>query len=97
VQVIDDWVTNRRLGLAFECKVSSGKLLVCSIDLQTDLENNPVARQMLHSLLSYMAGDKFNPAVAVDPERIRDLYVSSTEDAESVSVETVPNRNPNSY
>jgi len=30
------------------------KLLVCSIDLKKDLDSNPVARQMLHSLLDYM-------------------------------------------
>ena len=34
VQVIDDWVTNRKLGLIFEARVGSGKLLVCSIDLE---------------------------------------------------------------
>ena len=55
VQVIDDWVTNRKLGLVFEAKVGKGKLLVCSIDLKNDLDQNPVARQMRHSLLDYMA------------------------------------------
>jgi len=29
VQVVDDWFTNRRLGLVFEAKVGKGKLLVC--------------------------------------------------------------------
>ena len=43
VQVIDDWVTNRKLGLVFEAKVGSGKLMVCSIDLKTERERNPVA------------------------------------------------------
>jgi hypothetical protein len=33
VQVIDDWVTARRLGLLFEARVGRGKLMVCSIDL----------------------------------------------------------------
>ncbi len=35
VQVIDDWNTNRKLGLIFEAKVGRGKLLVCSIDLRS--------------------------------------------------------------
>ena len=73
VQVIDDWVTNRKLGLVFEARVGKGKLLVCSIDLKTDLDQNPVARQMLHSLLDYMAGPRFKPAVALTPAQIRKL------------------------
>ncbi len=32
VRVIDDWVTNRSLGLLFEVKVGNGKLLVSGID-----------------------------------------------------------------
>ena len=73
VQVIDDWVTNHKLALIFEGKVGKGRLLVCSIDLKRDLDANPVARQMLHSLLDYMAGSKFKPAVALTPGQIRGL------------------------
>ena len=46
VQVIDDWITNRKLGLIVEARVGSGRLLVCSIDLETNLKANPVARQL---------------------------------------------------
>lgn len=77
VQVIDDWVTNHKLGLVFEAKVGRGKLLVCSIDLEKDLDANPVARQMRHSLLDYMAGPKFKPAVALTPAQIRGLILPS--------------------
>jgi hypothetical protein len=61
VQVIDDWNRNRKLGLIFEGTVGDGKLLVCSIDLRTDLDQRPVARQMRQSLLDYMAGPAFRP------------------------------------
>ena len=71
VQVIDDWVTNRKLGLIVEAKVGRGKLLICSIDLQSDLANRPVARQMLHSLTSYMNGPAFEPRQSVDMVRVR--------------------------
>lgn len=70
VQVIDDWFTNRRLGLVFEAKVEGGKLLVCSIDLRTDAAGRPVARQMLHSLLTYMQGDKFQPRTSVPAQTL---------------------------
>jgi hypothetical protein len=64
VQVIDDWATNRRLGLAFEAKVGKGKLFVCSVDLD-NLENDPVRRQFRVSLLDYLASPRFNPKWAV--------------------------------
>jgi hypothetical protein len=74
VQVIDDWNTNRKLGLIFEAKVRSGKLLVCSIDLRTDLDERPVARQMLQSLLQYMQSNRFDPRHSTKIELVRTLF-----------------------
>ena len=62
VYIIDDWFTNRKLGLLYEAKVGKGKLLVCSADLQHDLNTRPAAAQFRQSLLEYMASDAFNPA-----------------------------------
>ena len=73
VQVIDDWFTNRRLGLVFEARVGGGKLLVSSIDLGKDLDRNPVARQMRRSLLDYAAGERFQPEVELKAEQVREL------------------------
>jgi hypothetical protein len=73
VQAIDDWFTNRRLGLVFEARVGRGRLLATSIDLDGDLEGNPVARQMRHSLLRYAASDRFAPTVEVGPDAVRAL------------------------
>ncbi|MFH1881862.1 MAG: sugar-binding domain-containing protein [Planctomycetota bacterium] len=73
VQVIDDWNTNRKLGLLFEAKLGNGKLLVCSIDLRSNLDARPVAQQMLYSLLRYMESDSFNPEEAPDIKLIRNL------------------------
>jgi len=39
----------------FEARIGAGKVIVCSIDLRKDLDQNPVARQMLHGLLGYSA------------------------------------------
>jgi hypothetical protein len=58
VQIIDDWVTNRKLGYIFEARVGTGRLLACSADITTQLEQRPVARQLRRSLLSYLAGNK---------------------------------------
>ncbi len=74
VQVIDDWFTARRLGLVFEARVGKGKLVVCSVDLESGFENNPVARQLRYSLLRYMAGEGFLPATELTPAQVRALY-----------------------
>ncbi len=73
VQVIDDWFTNRRLALVLEAKMGGGRLLVTSIDLATDLQENAVARQLRRSLLDYMATDRFAPTVELTPAQVRSL------------------------
>jgi hypothetical protein len=73
VQVIDDWVTNRKLGLLFEVRVGKGKLMVCSMDLKPAADEDPVRRQMRYSLLSYMGGSKFKPGVEVPLEKVSGL------------------------
>ncbi|MBN2473778.1 MAG: discoidin domain-containing protein [Pirellulales bacterium] len=78
VQPIDTWFSNRRLGLVFEARVHGGSLLACSIDLDTDLDNRPVARQLRHSLLRYMAGDEFHPQTEVDVDAIGRLFRPAT-------------------
>ncbi len=74
VQVIDDWVTARKLAVVFEAQVGGGKLLACSCDLTSDLDERPVARQMRHSLLNYMAGPRFDPQYRMTIQQIADLF-----------------------
>jgi hypothetical protein len=72
VQVIDDWFTNRKLGLVFEARVGRGRILVTSIDLQgADLD--PVRRQLRASLLAYAAGPDFRPSTEVTPAQLASL------------------------
>ncbi|HEY2581947.1 MAG TPA: glycoside hydrolase family 2 TIM barrel-domain containing protein [Mucilaginibacter sp.] len=74
VRVIDDWITARSLGLIFECRVGKGKLIVSGVDLLTDTDKRPEARQLLYSLKSYMSKDDFSPAVNLEVEKIIRLY-----------------------
>lgn len=74
IQPIDDWFTNRRLSLAFEGRVGQGKLLVCSVDLETDLAKRPSARQLKYSLLQYMNGNRFKPANELSVEQLKPLF-----------------------
>jgi hypothetical protein len=73
VQVIDDYHRNHRLGAVFELKVGPGKLLVSSLDLESDLENRPAASQLRRSLLSYMESDRFQPEVELDATTLSQL------------------------
>ena len=83
VQVIDDWNTNRKLGLVFEAEVGGGKLLVCSIDLSNGLTDRPVARQMRHSLLQYAGGEAFAPKHKVDTETLRKLFRAAAPESDA--------------
>ncbi|SEW51549.1 sugar-binding domain-containing protein [Chitinophaga arvensicola] len=74
VRVIDDWVTARSLGLIFECSVGKGKLLVSGIDLLTDQDTRPEARQLRYSLEKYMIGTHFNPTHTMALDKIQQLY-----------------------
>ncbi len=71
VRIIDDWFSNRRTALIFEAKIGKGKLIVSGIDLLTDAQNRPEARQLLYSLKKYAASNKFNPNVELNIEDIK--------------------------
>jgi hypothetical protein len=73
VQAIDDWVTNRKLALVWEAQVAGGQLLACGMDISSDLDNRPVARQLRRSLLDYMAGNQFKPATQLPLEYLQSL------------------------
>jgi len=75
IHLIDDWFTNRKLGILFEAKVGNGKLMVCSVDLQKDLNKRPAAAQFRQSILEYMASEHFNPAKEVNADIIKALFM----------------------
>jgi beta-galactosidase len=68
VQPIDDWNRNLRLAALYECSVGSGKLMVCSFDL--DGSGKGVA-SLRRSILDYMRGEAFRPKVEIAAAEIR--------------------------
>jgi hypothetical protein len=70
VRVIDDWFENRPLGLIFEARVGQGKIIVCGTDLLKGQADRLEARQLLYSLLDYMASDQFAPSSGVTPDEL---------------------------
>ena len=71
IQPIDTWFENRRLGLLFEARVGGGRLMVCSIDLLNHMEERPVARQLLYSVLEYMKSGEFDPGTELEPAQVK--------------------------
>ena len=72
VQVIDNFVSNHKLGLIAETKVGKGGMLICAIDLPA-LQHHPEARQLLHSLLRYVASPAFAPKTELDAGLLKKL------------------------
>lgn len=74
VRIIDDWFTNRPLGLIFEVRTGGGRLLVCASDLIEGAGSRPEARQLLGSLLAYAAGPDFDPKTEVELGLVQGLF-----------------------
>ena len=75
VQPIDTWHISRKLGMIVEANVLRGKLLMTTMDIDTDLDHRLVARQMRRAVISYMSSDDFQPAVTLEPQVIEDFFV----------------------
>ena len=73
VQIIDDWVSNRKLALLFEAKVGKGSILISGADLSTNMENRLEAKQLKASLLKYMESEKFNPPTVLSINQIQKI------------------------
>jgi hypothetical protein len=80
VQVIDNLERCHRLGLIFELKVGSGRLLVCATDLVDLQQSHPEARQLLGGLLRYAASDQFNPQTPITDQALRELLRTTVPD-----------------
>jgi len=74
VQPIDTWFRSHRLGLLFEARVAGGRLAVCSMDLDRDLDTRPAARQFRRSLFSYLSSSAFAPRTEIAVEAVRALF-----------------------
>ncbi|MGQ9761675.1 MAG: discoidin domain-containing protein [Thermogutta sp.] len=74
VQAIDDWCEARRLGLVWEARVGTGRVLVCSIDIVNDLSTRVVARQLRASLVDYLQVAPPQPLVTLTREEWETLW-----------------------
>lgn len=77
IQPIDTWHVSRKLGLVIEAKVGKGKLLMTTMDLDTDLQHRLVAAQMRSAILKYMMSTDFNPAMELSADVITDFFTKA--------------------
>lgn len=75
VRVIDNFVTNHQLATVFAAKVGKGKLMFSSMDLKTDLDKRPAARQLRKSLMNYMASEAFDPEIELSTKDVLTLKI----------------------
>lgn len=74
VEMVDNFVHNRRLASLYEGRVGEGKLMLATFDLQTALDKRPVARQMLYSILNYMNSEEFAPTPVEGLDKIKGMF-----------------------
>ena len=88
VQVIDNVERNHKLGMIQEFNVGPGKLLICMTDLETQQEY-PEARQLYHSLLSYMDSSEFSPQMTLTPAQLIELFTHQVGDSKIKELENI--------
>jgi len=74
VRIIDDWFSNRSLGLIVEGKVGAGKLIISTADLLHESANRLEIKQMKKSLLKYMNSDSFDPKNMFDQTKVAAMF-----------------------
>jgi hypothetical protein len=73
VENVDNFMKNRRLCSVFEAQSGNGNLIFSSMDLTSNIDNRPEAKQFLISVLEYMNSKHFNPSGKVNQEELKQL------------------------
>lgn len=76
VENIDNFMKNRNLCSIFETNAGNGQLIFSSMDLLTNIETRPEARQLLYSLIEYMKSSDFEPKKKFDMKNF-ELLIST--------------------
>lgn len=74
VQSIDTWFISRKIGTLFEAHVLNGKLMMTSMDIDSNPDERFVARQMRKAILDYMNSDYFRPQHIVSIQQVEELF-----------------------
>ncbi|MHB1462555.1 MAG: glycoside hydrolase family 2 protein [Armatimonadota bacterium] len=73
IQVIDDFGRNTRLADLIEARLGKGRIIICSMDITSDLTARPAAALLRQSILAYMVTDKFEPKIEITADQMKSL------------------------
>ncbi len=71
---IDKFNRNALPAGIFEFGFEQGKALVCTLDIESDLENRIVAAQLRESIIEYMESELFNPQNTLSQSELDQLF-----------------------
>lgn len=74
IQPIDTWHVSRKLGMLIEARVLKGRLLMTTMDIDSDLDRRVVARQMRQAITNYMQSADFQPTLTLAPEVVSHFF-----------------------
>lgn len=84
IQMIDSWKVNRKMGVLAEGNLGKGKIMICSIDLEKDLDKRPATRQFKYSLFKYLNSSDFKPSATLSPEMIRSVMTADKSKGDTI-------------
>ncbi len=74
LQMMDNFERNHKMGILFEGKVGTGKLMVCTSRL-SEIADRSEVKQFAKSLLDYLTSDEFAPTQTLDMEQLKNTFV----------------------
>lgn len=100
---VDKFNRNAMPSAIFEARVGPGKLLVCTLDVSSDLDTRIVARQLRRALFDYVGSAAFNPRGMLTPEQFsnlfgsRDLIATASSEYPSYPADLAVDGDPNTF
>ena len=74
LRFVDKFNRNALPASVFEARVGKGRLLVCTLDISSNLETRIAARQLRRSIDRYLAGDQFQPRAELSLADLKNLF-----------------------
>ena len=100
---VDKYNRNAMPSAIFEAVVGPGKLLVCTLDVESTLESRIVARQLRRALFAYASSGEFAPKGRLTPDQLtglignREWIAASTSEHASHPADFAADGDPNTF
>jgi hypothetical protein len=74
LRFVDRFDRNAQPTAIFEARVGAGRLLVCTLDINSDPEERIAARQLRRSILDYMSSNRFRPGHELKLQSLEKMF-----------------------